>query len=282
MSENVALPDKVNIEKKESAIMKEENTNYNNKVQQRSQIHDEPLKVYGNLLGLRKSVSTTRLNRINAASRLLQTERFLQGINIYYSCFSAILAILSLISDRKELAVWSTVVAIILAISIVYLNAQKYGNRSQELKNNYIELHKLLFEIDAAIAKNDEENVEELTGKYCKLLQTSENHINYDYLKQKKKNDRQEALKYHEKKKSREEEETKNVVAQQDEKNASEFSTKQKEKPLTPPEKQMTLAENVQYYTHIFWYYLLITLAVISPILLCIRLLYLGVFSGLI
>lgn len=140
----------------------------------------------------------------------------------------------------------------------------------------------MLFEIGAAIAKNDEENVEELTGKYCKLLQTSENHINYDYLKQKKKHDRQEALKYHEKKKSREEEETKNIVAQQDEKSASAFSPKQKEKPLTPPEKQMTLAENVQYYTHVFWYYLLITLAVISPILLCIRLLYLGVFSGLI
>lgn len=282
MPKNVESTNKENVEEIESAIMKDESVNFSKRVSKRKQIHDEPLKAYGNLLDLRKSVSTTRLNRINAASRLLQTERFLQGINIYYSCFSAILAILSLLSDRKELAVWSTVVAIILAISIVYLNAQKYGNRSQELKTNYIELHQLLFEIDAAIANNDEGNVGELTGKYCKLLQTSENHINFDYLKQKKKNERQEALKYHEKKKAREEEDTKNIVAQQDDKNVSEFPTEQKEKPLTPPEKQMTIAEDIQYYTHVFWYYLLISLAVVSPILLCIRLLYLDVFSGLI
>lgn len=105
MPKNVESTNKENVEEIESAIMKDESVNFSKRVSKRKQIHDEPLRAYGNLLDLRKSVSTTRLNRINAASRLLQTERFLQGINIYYSCFSAILAILSILSDRKELAV---------------------------------------------------------------------------------------------------------------------------------------------------------------------------------
>lgn len=148
--------------------------------------YDAELKEYEALLHLKRSVKMTRINRINAATRLLQTEDFLQGVNIYYSCFSAILSVFSLLTENKSLSIWSTVMTICLAISIVYLNAQKYGNRSQELKTNYIALHGLLFEIEIAESKNEEYKFTELSQKYCKLLQTSENHIRIDYLTQKK------------------------------------------------------------------------------------------------
>lgn len=178
-----------------------DNEEHLKKIAKRYRKLEEPHKKFGNLLELKRTVSITRINRINAANRLLRTESFLQGINIYYSCFSAILAILSLISDKKELAVWSTVVAIILAISIVYLNAQKYGNRSQELKTNYIALHKLLFDIEEAIADNAESQNTELAERYCELLQTSENHTDLDFLRQKKNYNQQmsrsEAVKYY-------------------------------------------------------------------------------------
>lgn len=108
----------------------------------------------------------------------------MQGINIYYSCYTAVLALLGLIIENKPLTVWSTALTVILAISIVYLNAQKYGNRAQELQTNYIALHKLLFDIEQAEAKNDISNLEIFTNKYCELLQTSENHINLNYLRQ--------------------------------------------------------------------------------------------------
>lgn len=163
-----------------------DNSEYLKKIAKRYRKIEEPNKKYGNLLELQRAVSITRINRINAANRLLRTESFLQGVNIYYSCFSAILAILSLISEKRELAVWSTVVAIILAISIVYLNAQKYGNRSQELKTNYIALHVLLYDIEEAIAENDDGKNKDLSDRYCKLLQTSENHTDLDFLRQKK------------------------------------------------------------------------------------------------
>lgn len=149
---------------------------------------NEPNKLYRELLQLKQLVISTRLNRINAANRLQRTETFLQGINIYYSCFAAVLSVLSLISDSKALAVWSVLLTVILAISVVYFNAQKYGNRAQELKTNYIALQSLLFEIEEDEANNTAENFKIHYTKYCELLQTSENHINLDNIRRVKRN----------------------------------------------------------------------------------------------
>ena len=159
------------------------------KLAKRQEKYDEPLKEYGELLQLKRIVRTTRLNRINAANRLQRTENFLQGINIYYSCYTAVLAVLSLVVENKSLSVWSAALTVILAISIVYLNAQKYGSRAQELQTNYIALHRLLFEIEKAEASNDTTRFKYFTDRYCELLQTSENHISLDYLQQVKQKD---------------------------------------------------------------------------------------------
>lgn len=145
-------------------------------------------KVYDSLCTLKTNISKTRINRIHAANRLLSTEKFLQGINIYYSCFSAVLAILGLYVKDTFFSVWSVIFTVVLAISIVHLNAQKYGNRSQELKTNYIALHELLFKVEFAVGRCDISKYEEFAEAYCKLLQTSENHITMDYLKAKYKN----------------------------------------------------------------------------------------------
>lgn len=138
------------------------------------------------MIQLKRIVGITRLNRINAANRLQRTENFLQGINIYYSCYTAVLSVLGLVVDNKSLSVWSAALTVILAISIVYLNAQKYGSRAQELQTNYIAIHRLLFDIEKAEATNDTEKLKYFYDRYCELLQTSENHISLDYLKQMK------------------------------------------------------------------------------------------------
>ena len=145
-------------------------------------------KIYESLCVLKTNISKTRINRIHAANRLLSTEKFLQGINIYYSCFSAVLAILGLYVKDTFFSVWSVIFTVVLAISIVHLNAQKYGNRSQELKTNYIALHELLFKVEFAVGRCDIRKYDEFAEAYCKLLQTSENHITMDYLKAKYKN----------------------------------------------------------------------------------------------
>ena len=158
-------------------------------IEKRKSSYEEPLKEYAVLKHLKRNIAKTRINRINAANRLLSTERFLQAINIYYSCVSAGFAILGLTIDSKIFMVWSVIFTVVLAISIVYLNAQKYGNRSQELKNNYISLHELLYKVELAEAKNEVENFSVFADEYCKLLQTSENHNNMDNLKRKRDNE---------------------------------------------------------------------------------------------
>lgn len=168
--------------RKKRFVEQEQLDEIESKIEMRISKHDEPSKEYADLLELKKAVSKTRLNRINASNRLLITERFLQNINIYYSCFTSAIAILGLKTNLQEVEVWSAILTVILAISIVYLNAQKYGSRAQELQTNYIALHKLLFDIQAAISSNDTSKNTEFIDRYCELLQTSENHTKYDHL----------------------------------------------------------------------------------------------------
>ena len=131
---------------------------------------------------LLKAVRVTRANRINASNRLLSQETFVQAINIYYSCMAAIVTVLSLIYKEGSYGIASAMLTVILAISIVYLNAQKYGGRAQQLQTNYITLQQLEYEIQADITAGREERLGELQERYIKLLQTSENHIHYDHL----------------------------------------------------------------------------------------------------
>lgn len=142
---------------------------------------DEIQKALSDLADLKKTVNTTRLNRIHASVRLLETERFVQGLNIYYSCTAAIVSILSLIDSRGSFPLASTMMTVVLAISTVYLNAQKYERRAQQLQTNYLALYQLKFEVEEAERKKDVEQLRKLQAKYVKMLQTSENHITQDY-----------------------------------------------------------------------------------------------------
>lgn len=131
---------------------------------------------------LYRNVSLTRRNRINASNRLLNKERFVQAINIYYSCIAAVVTVLSLIYPGRSFGVASAILTVILAISIVYLNAQKYGERAQQLKTNYIALQQLAFEIKEEMRKDQIVSIRKFSDRYIELLQTSENHIQHDHL----------------------------------------------------------------------------------------------------
>lgn len=131
---------------------------------------------------LKRKIELTRKNRIHAAERLLRHEQFVQDINIYYSCVSAIVTILGLLYPEMSFSIASAIMTVILAISIVYLNAQKYGSRAQQMQMNYLGLQQLGFETDRAINGEYESNkLAELQERYVELLQTSENHISQDH-----------------------------------------------------------------------------------------------------
>ena len=144
---------------------------------------------------LLRVVNLTRLNRIHASNRLLGTEQFVQYINIYYSCVTAVITILSLRYPDSSFGIASAIMTVALAISIVYLNAQKYGNRAQQLQMNYLALHQLRFDIENAKRNSDFSELKELENRYVHLLQTSENHIEHDYRKTLWLNDRKHKCK---------------------------------------------------------------------------------------
>lgn len=130
---------------------------------------------------LKRVVDLTRRARMEAADRLIASERFIQNINVYYSCFSVILSVFCLLNNNIILSVISTILTAILAISIVFLNAQHYGQRSHQFHNDFLELYQLLFDIDTAIRQKQYSNTCELEKRYIDLLKSIENHTQQDF-----------------------------------------------------------------------------------------------------
>ena len=50
---------------------------------------------------LKDQIWTTRVSRINAERRLINKEKFIQAINIYYSCVTIIFSILSINNSKS-------------------------------------------------------------------------------------------------------------------------------------------------------------------------------------
>lgn len=129
---------------------------------------------------LKNQLWTTRVSRINAERRLIRKNSFIQGINIYYSCVTIILSILSmLLEDDANLGAITTVISICLLISILYLNGQRYLENAQEYKINYTEIHRLEMTLDKIDITPEE--VMSIRMKYCDLLNSGCNHSTYDY-----------------------------------------------------------------------------------------------------
>lgn len=148
---------------------------------------------------LLRSVEMTRENRINASTRLLMSEHFVQSINIYYSCILAVTTVLGLLYPQYSFSLCSAITSIILAMSIVYLNAQKYGSRAQQLQMNYLALDQLRYEIQNEI-REPHERLVDLQKKYVDLLVTSENHVKQDHWETISKRDKLD--RYHQKEKA--------------------------------------------------------------------------------
>lgn len=130
--------------------------------------------------GLRDQIWTTRVSRVNAEKRLIAKESFTQGINIYYSCVTIIFSILALFNKDDKLSLMTVFMTISLLIVILYLNNQKYLEHAREYRKNYTELQCLEMELEG-IEKDNTEKIKEIALKYCKLMDSSSNHIPFDY-----------------------------------------------------------------------------------------------------
>ncbi|WP_352416302.1 SLATT domain-containing protein [Oscillibacter ruminantium] len=129
---------------------------------------------------LNNQIWTTRTSRINSEKRLKHKQSFIEGINIYYSCFTVLLSIILLVKQNYPYSVLSLAMTIILTISILYFKSLRYADRAKDFRKNYTELQRLEFRLSHEI--NDEE-LTCIEQKYCTLLDGAENHIEFDYYK---------------------------------------------------------------------------------------------------
>lgn len=129
---------------------------------------------------LSDQIWTTRISRVNAEKRLINKEAFIQTINIYYSCVTIMFSILTLLKHNEKLSLMTVFMTISLLIAILYLNGQKYLEHAREYRKNYTELQKLEFELKC-IESDDEDSIKKIYNRYCDLLDSSSNHISFDY-----------------------------------------------------------------------------------------------------
>ena len=129
---------------------------------------------------LSRKMYITYKSRINASERLKKTNSFIQGINIYYSLFLTALSIFNVSSGTTKLSLVITVYSVVVTVTIVFLAAQNYGERAKSLKNNYVAISKLCNRIQSDIQEDD---IQKISDEYNKLIDSSENHTEYDYSK---------------------------------------------------------------------------------------------------
>ena len=129
---------------------------------------------------LQNQIWITRMSRINAEKRLINKENFIQGINVYYSCISIFFSILTLINPNDKLSLMTVLMTIALSLMILYFNGQRNLKNAREYRKNYTELQKLEFELNY-LDGTEKESIQRIENIYCELMNSSSNHISYDY-----------------------------------------------------------------------------------------------------
>lgn len=127
-----------------------------------------------------KQMKETLDFRLLAARRLQMNSFWIRTINIYYSCFTAVIAILSLRDDAQKLTVSSAIFTVVVAILVTYANSQGYDHRASDLKANCIDIRKSLTECISLNGpfKTDtsKEQLDSIISEYTKKLGDSEDH----------------------------------------------------------------------------------------------------------
>jgi hypothetical protein len=131
---------------------------------------------------LKDQIWVTRISRVNAEARLQNKEKFVQGINVYYSCVTIVYSILSYVNHDDSLSLVTIFMTISLLITIMHLNAQNFSGQAHEFRDNYTEFQKLELELDN-IELNSTVDLKDIEERYCDLLKKYNNHISFDYYK---------------------------------------------------------------------------------------------------
>lgn len=124
----------------------------------------------------------TRKTRIYTEKRLRLRGIQIEIIMIWYSFLLVSVSVLSLKACSKNSLLYCTIESIFVLVASVYLSAQRFSNRAEAMRNNYVSLELLESNIRVAEKNNKNEEVLEHEKYYCELLNSIENHSDWDYL----------------------------------------------------------------------------------------------------
>lgn len=124
-------------------------------------------------------------SRINTAERLKNKNEFIAFLSIYYAAVLSAVSILNYVNKSQSMDVFTIVLSIMVTILFLHFEGRNYKERYLKMKLNYNNLNLLYYEVNSKLQtkKCDEENFNEMTNKYIRLLNEVENHCEQDYIK---------------------------------------------------------------------------------------------------
>ena len=141
---------------------------------------DEKLK-REEFIKLENRIWKTHNARIKAATRLLNKSKALDFYSTIYTICLTLLSAFSLINGDKLINYSSIFISIVIMGTVFYGNTMNYKDRYINMKDNYLKLGDLYYEcLNQRI--DNKFDIEYIYSKYSKLLNTTENHSEYDYI----------------------------------------------------------------------------------------------------
>lgn len=141
---------------------------------------------------LKTIIEKTRLARIKSEKRLLELDSLLKHATVYFACLTVVLSIIPLfLTEANErtngiLSFLAIASSIVITICTLYASGEDYALRAERMKYAYLEMQRLLFELDDSelgpSEKEFERRADEIGQRYVEVLMSTENHTTQDYL----------------------------------------------------------------------------------------------------
>lgn len=127
-------------------------------------------------------VEKTRKARMNSERRLLELDLFVRHVNVYYACLTTALTVASIrFANSSVLPTLSALSAVLLTIWTMYTSSQNYALKAMEMRTCYLDLQKLLFDMDRPQSDPLSCDEDAAGDRYHEILKRSENHTSEDY-----------------------------------------------------------------------------------------------------
>jgi hypothetical protein len=130
---------------------------------------------------LSNNIWTTRKSRINTSERLSQNDFISKILITYYSTFLIVFSIMDIEVKNFDIEKFTLILSILILVLSIFVLSMNFKERSLILKTSYIKMSKLYRDISNKEKNN--ENYEDLENQYNTIVELTENHSTYDYLK---------------------------------------------------------------------------------------------------